>query len=438
MKDLSTDTLEAREDTKLSPADPFDGFFAPGWTFGPGPGSLLDFPRARRWFERVSWGVHNDLYTYQQATLRRHGPRVLLEGRPMLQMSAYDYLGLLGHRGIEKAARAAIVRDGTGSGGVRLLSGTREPHRRLERELAAFKGTEAALTFSSGYLACLGVISALFSKSDLVLADEYAHRSLLDGCRLAGVDLQLFPHNDLDALERALANRAPGRRALIVVDGLYSMDGDLCPLPALVAIKRRQGAFLLVDEAHSFAILGSRGRGVDEHYGMHPEDVDIWLGSLSKAVPSNGGFVAGSRDLIIYLQHGAGSFMFSSALCPSAVAAARAALRRIPGSVMRRQRLHERAAQLRTGLSMLGFDIGLSRSPIVPVMTGSDESAYRLARVLHARGVLTSAVVPPAVPRGRARLRLCATAAHTPEDIDEALAAFREARREIPPSAVER
>ena len=410
-----------------SPANPFDDFFrGPVWK--PRPGSLLDIPNARSWFEALDRAVRSDHYTFQQPVLNRSGPRLRVGGRHMLQMSSYDYLGLLGHPDIEAAAVDAVHAYGTGTGGVRLLAGTTELHRRLECELAAFKGTAAAITFGSGYLASIGLVAALFGPGDLVLADAHAHRSLVDGCRLAGARLRTFRHNDLDSLRSRLEARPAGVRTLIVVEGVYSMDGDLSPLPGLVELKHRYGAFLLVDEAHSFGVLGTEGRGAHEHHGLVPESVDIWLGSLSKAVPSTGGFVAGSRELVIYLQHAAAPYMFSSALCPAAVAASREALRVIAAGRERRECLRDNARFLREGLLALGYDPGSSSGAIVPVITGSNESALRLARALFRHGILASAVVPPAVPRGLARLRLCATAAQDEGDLREALTAFRAIR----------
>jgi 8-amino-7-oxononanoate synthase len=412
--------------------DPFDGLFRDGAIWTPSAGALLDIPAARRWFETIAWSMTNDLYTFQQTVVNRGGPRVRVNGRSMLQMSSYDYLGLLGHPAIEEAAARAVHEFGTATGGVRLLAGTSHLHLQLERELAAFKGTPAAITFSSGYAASLGLITALFGRNDLVLADARAHRSLMDGCRLAGVTLRTFRHNDLDSLRARLRARPASRRTLIVVEGLYSMDGDLCPLPELVELKREYGAFLLVDEAHSFGVLGNGGKGVNEHYGLPAECVDIWLGSLSKAVPSNGGFIAGSRELVFYLQHGAAPFMFSSALCPAAVAAALQTLRVLDASQALRERLRGNAQILREGLLALGYDTGASASAIVPVYTGNDESACRLARALYSEGILASAVVYPAVPRGQPRLRLCATAAQDAGDLEEVLEAFRAIRGRIP------
>ena len=399
--------------------------------FGNGNGSrpshsaLLDIDEAHRWFALLRWGAARDLYTYQQPLDGHSGPRVRVRGKPLLMLSSYDYLGLIGHPALESAAIDAVRTHGTGTGGVRLLTGTTRLHRDLERDLALFKGTEAALTFGSGYSANMAVVPALFGPQDRAFVDANAHRSIIDACLLARVPLRRFPHNDADALRRALEQSAGVRRTLIVVEGVYSMDGDVCPLPEIVALKRRYGALLMVDEAHSFGTLGANGRGVHEHFGLDASCADLWTGSLSKAIPANGGFVAGSADLITYLQHAGAPFIFSAALCPAAAGAARAALRVIAGEPDRIERMHRRAERLRAGLQTLGYDTGASTTGIVPVLVGGDVNAYTLARRLLDQGLLATAIVHPAVARGAARLRLCATAGHREQDVDEALDVFR-------------
>jgi glycine C-acetyltransferase len=383
----------------------------------------LDAARARRWFQTLGWGVESGHYTYQQPIQGRSGPRVVVNGRELLLVSAYDYLGLIGHSVIERAAVEAVRQFGTGTGGVRLLTGTTELHRRLEREIAAFKGTEAAVTLSSGYLANVGLIPAIVGRADRILLDARAHRSLVDGSRIAGVPYQFFAHNDPAALEEKLAEGRKAR-ALIAVEGAYSMDGDICPLPEIVELKKRYGATLLVDEAHSLGVLGETGRGVDEHFGVPTGEVDFWTGSLSKAVPSNGGFIAARAAEVLYLQHEAAPHVFSSALCPAAAGAALGALEVIRAEPRRIAAARRSAALLRGGLRELGFDTGASASSIVPVLFGDDLIAWRAARHLLDAGIWATAVVAPAVPRGAARLRLCATAAHTDDDIAEALRAF--------------
>ena len=407
------------------PVRPYDAHLGNGNGSGPSHSPLLDLDEARGWFALLRWGAARDLYTYQQPLEGRSGPRVCVRGKPLLMLSSYDYLGLIGHPVLETAAVEAIRTHGTGTGGVRLLTGTTELHRDLERDLAHFKGTEAALTFSSGYAANMAVVPALFGPQDRAFVDANAHRSIIDACLLARVPLRRFRHNDTGALRLALDRNTHARRTLIVAEGVYSMDGDVCPLPEIVALKRRYGALLMVDEAHSFGVLGARGRGVHEHFGLDATCADLWTGSLSKAIPANGGFVAGPADLITYLQHAGAPFIFSAALCPAATGAARAALRVIDAEPDRIERMRRRAARLREGLRALGRDTGTSTTAIVPVLVGGDVMAYTLARRLLDQGLLVTAVVHPAVARGAARLRLCATAGHSEQDIDDALDAFR-------------
>jgi 8-amino-7-oxononanoate synthase len=408
--------------------DFFDGFFQAA-SRPPEPDGLLDLPAARRWFALLSWGEEEGLYTYQLPLEGRTGSRVTVLGRTRLMLSCYDYLGLAGHPAVEAAAIDAVRTYGTGTGGVRMLTGTTSLHHDLEREIAAFKGVQAALVFGSGYLANLAVVAALFGPRDRVLLDERSHRSLHDACVLARVPVTTFPHNDVAAVERELRKARAGRRTLIVVDGLYSMDGDTCPLPDLVDLKRRYGAFLLVDDAHALGVLGATGRGTHEHFGVEADAVDVWTGSLSKAVPSNGGFLAGRRDLILYLQHTSAPFWFSSALAPASAGAALEALRVARREPERLESLRRNARALRAGLRARGYDTADSASAIVPLLVGEEVAAWRLARRLFDEGVLVSAVVHPAVPRGAARLRLCATAAQSDADLDEALDAFDRAGR---------
>ena len=394
--------------------------------FRPAPDGLVQARKGDPLFDDLAWGYANGTYPYQKTIAGRSGPRVHVDGRELLMLSSYDYLGLVGHPHIQAAAMHALRTHGTSSGGVRLLTGTAAVHRDLDLALARFKGTEAAVSFGSTYLTNLGVVSSLFGPRDVVFVDRLAHRSIIDACLLARVRLHSFPHGNASELRRLLKERARGRRALVIVEGVYSMDGDCCPLPEIVEAAKGHGAFVMVDEAHSFGVLGATGRGVDEHFGMSPSDVDIWVGALSKAIPSNGGFVAGSRELVLYLQHRAGPFVFSSALNPPAAGAALASLEVIEAEPWRIAAAHSNAKLLREGLAKLGWNSGASSTPIVPVRVGEERAAHELAAQLHRRGVLVTPVVFPAVPRGEARLRLCVSAAHSEQDIQEALEAFRE------------
>jgi glycine C-acetyltransferase len=408
---------------RKTPGNVFGGFFNGKFDYG-ALHPLATGPAARRWFDAIRWGIPLDVYTFQQPLQGKSGRTVSINDESFVMMSSYDYLGLIGHPEIEKATIDAVQRYGTGAGGVRLLTGTTELHQQLEQEIAAFKGTEMALTYSSGYIANVAAISTLMQPSDQIVIDSRVHRSILDACRLSRVPIFPFKHNDCNSLEDKLRAAGGAGRTLIVVEGVYSMDGDICPLPEIVSLKNRYDAFLMVDEAHSLGVLGKTGRGVNEHYDIPAEEVDIWMGTLSKAIPSTGGYVAGRRDIIILLQHASAPFMFSAGCAPPTVAAASAGLKVVQSEPDRLDRLRANSDLLRKGLNDLNFDTGESQSPIVPVILGSDESAYRMGGDLFSKGIVALAVVSPAVKRGKARLRLCASAGHDRDVIDSVLREF--------------
>ncbi len=405
----------------------FNGFFASrkNWRFD--KARLVD-GRARRVFDMVTRACDAGVYPYQLALEGRSGPLVRAEGREMLMLSSYDYLGLIGDPRVDEAAVEAVRKYGTGTGGVRLLTGTIDLHHQMEKELAAFKGTAEAITFSSGYLANLAVVSALLAPQDLVLLDSLSHRSLVDACRLSGVTMRRFTHNDPRSLRRELESGPANGRTLIVADGVFSMDGDICRLPELVELKKEFGCFLMIDEAHASGVLGATGRGTDEHFGVATTDVDIWTGSLAKAIPSNGGFVAVSQELGIYLQHVAAPFIFSAALCPAAVAAVRASLEILKSEPERVARLKQNATFLRNGLHDLGYETGASETPVIPVILGDETATTIFAGRLRDLGIVVTPVIFPAVAQGSARLRICVTAAHTRQHLESALDAFRRLR----------
>ena len=408
--------------------DPFHGFFE-GRALAElvSPGSLLDHASVRRWFELFRTGLPESLYTYQLPLALRAGPESAALGERFLMFSSYSYAGLIGHPRINQAVQCAVERYGTSTGGVRLLTGTLELHHELEHALARFLRQEAAATFASGYDANIAAITSLFGPGDHALLDQYAHQSIQDAVRMAGCETRRFRHNDMDDLERRIrqAKNRGARRVLIAVDSVFSMDGDQAPIAELVAIKRRHGAFLLVDEAHAIAAVGSRGRGTCEEQDIDPADIDILTGSLSKGIPSSGGFVAGSRALKIYLQHGSGPYMFSAALTPPNAAASLEAIRILEEDASIMERLRVNTGRLKQGLAGLGFDTGASTTAVIPLLLGDEWRAYHVARQLLGRGILTSAVVYPAVPAGQARLRLCATAAHRPEHYQQFFAALQ-------------
>jgi 8-amino-7-oxononanoate synthase len=409
-----------------SSGDLFNGFFTHPRTYN--AANLID-ARARRVFEMTARACEADAYPYQLPLQGRSGPMVQAEGRELMMLSSYDYLGLIGDPRVDESAIAAIRKYGTGTGGVRMLTGTIDLHREMEKDLAAYKGTAEAISFSSGYLANLAVMAALLAPQDRVILDTLSHRSLVDACRLAGVQVQRFKHNDPESLRKELETPTEANRTLIVADGVFSMDGDICCLPALVALKKEFNCFLMIDEAHATGVLGATGRGTNEHFNIAADEVDIWTGSLAKGIPSNGGFAAVSQELAVFLQHAAAPFIFSAALCPSAVAAVRACLSILKAEPERVARLKANAEFLRGGLKDLGFNTGASETAVIPVILGDEAAAAMCARRLRDFGIIVTPVMFPAVAMGAARLRLCVTAAHTTDQLSFALDAFRKLRQ---------
>lgn len=401
--------------------DPFDGFFD-GRAVEEiiEAGSLLDTVAARQWFELFHRGLPQSLYTFQLPLERAARSESSVFGRDVVIFSSYSYLGLIGDPRIAAAVNEAVHHYGTSTGGVRLLTGTLALHHQLEDELARFLGVEGAAVFSSGYDANLAAITSLFGPGDWAILDRYAHRSIQDGCRMAGTEVRPFRHNDMDDLERRLrqARNRGIERILIAVDGVFSMDGDQAPLADIIALKERYDAFLLVDEAHALGAVGHTGRGTCEAQGVDPRRIDILTGSLSKALPASGGFVAGDRALKIYVQHGSAPYIFSAALTPANAAAALEGIRILRDDAGRVERLRENTRRLRDGVAARGLDTGATTSPVVPLLLGEEWRAYHWARRMLEDGLLVSAVVYPAVARGMARLRLCATAAHQPAHFD--------------------
>ncbi|MBK9515882.1 MAG: 8-amino-7-oxononanoate synthase [Anaeromyxobacter sp.] len=368
------------------------------------------------------------LYPYHRPA--QGGPDAISEvqGRPVLMFGSNNYLGLATHPRLVAAATAALAQCGVGTTGSRLLNGTLDLHQRLEARLAAFHRREAAAVFSVGYLANLGAISALCGPGDLVVLDRLAHASLVDACKLAGVRVKRFRHNDPAHLARLLASE-PDRPALVAVDGVYSMDGDLAPLPELLAACRRHGARLLVDDAHGVGVFGPTGRGVAEHFGLEAE-IDVLVGTLSKATGTLGGYVVADAPVVEYLRHLARPMIFTASGPAAVQAATLAALDLIEEEPERRLRLWENTRRLQSGLAEEGFDIGVTCSPIVPVQVGQQERLFTMWRRLEADGVYASLVLPPAVPPGRCILRLTVMATHTREQVDRAVLAIAAAGRE--------
>jgi glycine C-acetyltransferase len=359
------------------------------------------------------------------------GARARFDGRDVINLASNNYLGLANHPRLNEAASRAALEFGAGSGAVRTIAGTMTMHRELERRLAEFKQAEAALMFQSGFTSNAGTVAAILSKDDVIVSDQLNHASIIDGARLSRAEIKVFPHKDVDAADALLAETArPGRRQLLITDGVFSMDGDIAPLPGLVEVAERHSAIMMVDDAHASGVLGTGGAGTVDHFGLHGR-VDIQVGTLSKAIGVLGGFIAGPGHLIEWLENRGRPFLFSTSAPPAVVAACLAALDVIHDEPERLDRLRSNTVLFKDGLHALGFDTGASETPITPVISGDEETTQTLARRLFEEGVFCPAIVFPTVARGSARVRTIVTADHTENDLLEALDAFERVGREL-------
>jgi len=369
-------------------------------------------------------GLRRRLYITEPA----EGSHVLINSKKVILMCSNDYLGLANHPKLRQSAREAMERYGFGSGASRLISGTGSLHCQLEERLAQFKETEAALLFNSGYAANIGVIPAIATNGDVILSDGLNHASIIDGCRLSKAQVHVYRHKDINQVEALLKINAHARRRLIVTDGVFSMDGDIAPLPALVSLSERYDAMLMVDDAHATGVLGPGGRGTVEHFGLTGR-VAIQMGTLGKALGSFGAYVAGDRNLVDYLLNSARSFIFSTALPPAVCAASLAALDIVEQEPDHRNNLWANRNRFMQGLKAIGINTGDSESPIIPIIIGTSEKAMHASSRLLDSGVFATAIRPPTVAEGAARIRTTITALHTTMDIDSALNAFAELKQ---------
>lgn len=368
-----------------------------------------------------------DLDRRLQTFAGRQGPTLSIDGREFVNFGANDYLALAGDARLAEAAVAAARDEGWGAGASPLVVGHASSHDRLERKLAEFEGTEAALLFSTGYAANVGVLTALIGRGDVVFSDELNHASIVDGCRLSRAEVRVYPHADADALAAMMQDSRGFRRRLIVTDGLFSMDGDVAPLEKLADLAERHDAMLVVDEAHATGVFGLHGRGTCEACGVENR-VDVRVGTLSKALGSVGGFVAGRHSLIDWLVNKARPYVFSTALPPAAAAASCAALDVVHSEPQRRSELLSRAATLRQALVTQGWNVGPSASQIIPLVVGDAGRTMHLAATLREQGFLVPPIRPPSVPDGASRLRLSLSYGHTSSMIDGLLAALNRIR----------
>lgn len=381
-------------------------------------------------FTRVAEAKAAGYYLMYREIESPQDPVVTIDGQKVVMLGSMNYLGLTSHPKVKEAAAQATLKYGTGCAGSRLLNGTLDVHVQLEERLAEFMKREASLVFSTGYGVNVGVLSCLLGRHDVALLDAMDHASIIDGVRLSFSKSLKFRHNDPADLRKKLDVVGPDKGKLIAVEGVYSMEGDVAPLPDFVRHKNETGARLFLDEAHSLGVFGDHGRGVAEHFGVE-DDVDLVMGTFSKSLATVGGFIAGSHEVIDYIKHNARAQIFTAAIPPGAVAAVQAALDIIENEPERRERLWENAAYMRKEIEGLGFDTCGSASPIIPLLVGEDGATFHMAKRLQEEGVFVNPVMTPAVPAGQSMIRTSYMATHTREQLDFALGAIAKVGREV-------
>ncbi len=377
----------------------------------------------------------NDLQTQGLFTTIRslgsaQGGRIVVDGESKLNFCSNNYLGLANHPRLKAAAQKAITRWGVGPGAVRTIAGTMDLHLELEKRLAEFKGVEATISFQSGFAANLATIPALVGKGDLIFSDALNHASIIDGCRLSRAKIIPYNHCDVDDLRRVIAENSPFNKALLVTDGVFSMDGDLAPLEKLANVAAEHDLIFMVDDAHGEGVLGHGGRGIVDYFDVHGR-VDVEIGTLSKAFGVVGGYVAGKQLIVDWLRQRGRPFLFSSAVTPADVAACIAAVDLLEESTDLVEKLWANSTYFKQGMKELGFDIGASQTPITPIMLGKATLAQKVSQRLFEEGVFAMAIGFPTVPRGKARIRVMLSAAHTQADLDEALSIFKKVGQEL-------
>ena len=371
------------------------------------------------------------VFRYPRTLEGEQHARARFDGREVVNLSSNNYLGLAADPRLKEAAIKATERYGAGSASVRTIAGTMTLHKELEDAIARFKQTEAAIVFQSGFTANAGTVAALLSREDVIVSDELNHASIIDGSRLSRAQIKVYKHRDMDDLRAKLTEaKQQARRVLVVTDGVFSMDGDVAPLPNVVALGAEYGAIVMVDDAHASGVLGRNGRGTVDHFGLHGR-VDVQVGTLSKAIGVLGGYVVGSRLLIDWLIQRGRPFLFSTSHPPAVTAACLAAFAILEQEPERIERLWANTRRFKAGLQDLGFDTGISETPITPVIVGEGEQAMRLSDELFRDGVFAQGIAFPTVPRGRARVRTIVTSEHTDADLQEALDGFARAGRRL-------
>ncbi len=373
--------------------------------------------------------IHADMYPYFRVIESAQDPEVVIDGKKMIMVGSNNYLGLTNHPLVKEQAIEAIRKYGSGCAGSRFLNGTLDIHVKLEEKLAGFIRKEAALVFSTGFQVNLGVISAITGKDDVIIIDKMDHASIIDGCRLSYADVVKFRHNDMADLERILKENKQ-RKKMIIVDGVFSMEGDIVNLPEVVALASKYGARTMVDDAHGIGVLGKTGRGTAEHFGLENE-VDLIMGTYSKSLASIGGFIAGEERVVHYIKHFARALIFSASPPPASVAAVSAALDVIDNEPERIEKLWSNTWKIHNGFKALGFEIGPTQTPIIPILVGDDLKAFTMAMMLQQEGIFANVAVSPAVATGKALIRTSYMATHTDEHLDRVLTAFEKVGRSL-------
>lgn len=381
-------------------------------------------------FTRADEAKAMGMYPYFTPIQEVKGNKVKVDGKEMIMVGSNNYLGLINHPRVMKAAQEAVDRYGVATCGSRFLNGTLDIHIELEKKLAEFMKKEAALAFSTGFQTNQGIISTLIGKGDLVITDKLVHASIIDACRLTYGDVHRFKHNDMADLEKILSSLDKDAGKMVVVDGVFSMEGDLINLPKVVELSKKYSAKIMVDDAHGIGVMGKNGRGTCEHFGVE-DDVDLVMGTFSKSIASLGGFVAGDAKVISYIKHFARALIFSASITPASVATAIATVDIIQTEPERREKLWNITKKMKSGFQALGYNTGPTETPIIPVIVGNDEMAFMLWRSLREDGIFTNPVIYPAVPKGQSLIRTSYSATHTEQELDTVLASFEKCGKQL-------
>lgn len=391
--------------------------------------SALDLFEKCRKYTAAKEVMAAGFYPYFRVVESEQNPEVIVEGKRMIMLGSNNYLGLTSHPKVKEAAVAAVKKYGSGCAGSRFLNGTLDIHVQLEEKLASFFRKDGALTFSTGYQTNLGIISSLCGKDDVILIDKLDHASIIDACRLSFAEVKKFRHNDMASLEHLLKENGK-RGKLVVVDGVYSMEGDIAPLDQIVPLCRKYGARLMVDDAHGVGVLGKTGRGTAEHFGLEKE-VDVIMGTYSKSLASIGGFVVADADVIHYMKHTSRPLIFSASPPPASVASVMAALEVIDEEPELREQLWRNTNKMMKAFKEMGYDTGLAATPIIPLLMGEMDRAFMMWKILSEAGVFVNPVVPPATQPGRCLIRTSYMATHTEEMLDRVLEILLQAGRKL-------